>query len=243
MTERPWISFVVPCFNEEENVAATVTSARSAMPPDRDYEIILVDDCSTDHTLERMRVLASTDPCIKVVHNPVNLSLGGSYKVGVAFARGQYVIMIPGDDGFPTQAIREIFRHAGQADMVIPFAANPGVRSWFRALASKVFVALLNCIFWLDVKYYNGAVLHRTDVLRSIEIRTNGFAYQAEALVKLIAGGASYLHCRVEIRERAAGRSSALSRKNLITVWKTIVNLLVDVGLFRKFRMRGPWGN
>jgi glycosyltransferase involved in cell wall biosynthesis len=237
MTARPWVSFVVPCFNEEDNVAATVQSARSAMPAQRDYEIILVDDCSTDRTLERMHALAKSDPRIKVVHNPVNLSLGGSYKQGVACAEGQYVIMIPGDDGFPGQSIREIFRHAGRADIVIPVATNPGVRRWFRAFASRAFVAFLNGMFRLDVRYYNGAVLHRTALLRSIEIRTNGFAYQAEALVKLIARGATYTQCEVAIQERAAGRSSALSLKNQITVWKTILDLLAEVGLFRRYRI------
>ena len=65
MSAQPWVTFVVPCFNEEDNVGATVESARSAMPAGRDYEIILVDDCSKDRTLERMQELAQTDARIK----------------------------------------------------------------------------------------------------------------------------------------------------------------------------------
>jgi glycosyltransferase involved in cell wall biosynthesis len=233
MTGQPWVSFVVPCFNEEDNVAATVESARRSVPAGKDYEVVLVDDCSTDRTLERMQALAAKDPRITVVHNPVNLSLGGSYKAGVARASGRYVIMIPGDDGFPAHSIREILSRAGQADIVIPVVTNPGVRTRFRAFASRSFVALLNGMFRLDVRYYNGAVLHRLDVLRSIEIRTNGFAYQAEALVKLIARGASYTQCEVTIQERAAGRSSALSVRNQVTVLKTLLHLLAEVGPFR----------
>lgn len=234
MSAQPWVSFVVPCFNEEHNVAATVASARSAMPAGRDYEIVLVDDCSTDRTLGRMQELAKSDPRIVVLHNPVNLSLGGSYKQGVAVAKGQHVIMIPGDDGFPAKAIAEIFQHAGKADIVIPYAVNPGVRTPFRAFASRAFVALLNAMFRLDVRYYNGAVLHKTALLRTVEIRTNGFAYQAEALVKLISNGASYVHCGVEIKDREAGSSTALSLRNQIAVWKTLLHLIGEVGLFRK---------
>jgi len=234
---RPWVSFVVPCYNEEENVGATVASARAAMPRGRDYEIILVDDCSTDRTLQKMQSLSKEDARITVLHNPVNLSLGGSYKQGIACARGEHVIMIPGDDGFPAHAIREIFLRAGRADIVIPFVSNPGVRGRFRAFASRAFVALLNAMFRLDIRYYNGAVLHRTDLLRSIQIHTNGFAYQAEALVKLIARGATYTQCEVQIQERAAGSSSALRLKNQISVYKTILHLLAEVGLFRKFRI------
>ena len=69
---------------------------------------------------------------------------------------------------------------------------NPGARSRFRAFAPKGFTALLNWMFWLNFGYYNGAVLQRNDLLRSIEIRTDSFAYQAEAVIKLIARGATY---------------------------------------------------
>ena len=237
MTVRPWICFVVPCFNEEDNVGATVQSIRAASGSERPLEIVLVDDCSTDRTLERMQELAQADARIRVLHNPVNLSLGGAYKRGVAVAQAEHVMMIPGDDGFPAESIAEIMRHAGEADIIIPVVTNSGVRTWFRTAASKGFTMLLNWLFWLSVGYYNGAVLHRTALLQTIEIKTNSFAYQAEALVKLIARGATYAHCYVSIQERAAGRSSALSLKNQIAVWRTIIHLLVTVGLFRKLRL------
>jgi glycosyltransferase involved in cell wall biosynthesis len=237
MIVQPWICFVVPCFNEQDNVAATVQSIRAGVRSERPFEIVLVDDCSTDQTLARMHALAKDDPRIRVLHNPVNLSLGGAYKRGIGVAQAEHVMMIPGDDGFPAESIAEILRHAGEADIVIPVVANPGVRTWFRAVASKGFTTLLNWLFWLSVGYYNGAVLHRTALLNTIEIKTDSFAYQAEALVKLIARGATYVHCYVSIQERPAGRSSALSMKNQIAVWRTIGHLLAAVGLFRRVRI------
>ena len=226
--------FVVPCFNEEDNVEATVGSVREAMGARDDYEIVLVNDASTDRTLERMLALAAADPHIRVLDNPANLGFGGSYKRGAKAATATYVMMLPGDDGFPGQSIAEIISHAGEADIIIPIVTNPGARSWFRAFASKGFTTLLNWTFWLNVGYYNGAVLQHNDLLRAIEIRTNSFAYQAEALVKLIARGATYTHCYVRIQDRAAGRSSALRLKNQVAVWKTILHLLAEVGLFRR---------
>jgi glycosyltransferase involved in cell wall biosynthesis len=237
MTLQPWICFVVPCFNEQDNVAATVQSIRAGVGSERPFEIVLVDDCSTDSTLERMQALAQADPRIRVLHNPANLGLGGAYKRGIAAARAEYVILVPGDNGFPAASIAEIIRHAGEADIVIPVVTNSGVRTWFRAAASKGFTRLLNGLFRLGVGYYNGAVLHRTQLLRTIDIRTNSFAYQAEALVKLIARGASYIHCYVGIQERGAGRSSALALKNQIEVFRTIIHLVAAVGIFRRFRI------
>jgi glycosyltransferase involved in cell wall biosynthesis len=230
----PTFSFVIPCFNEEDNVGATVGSVRKGLGGRDDYETILVNDASTDDTLQRMQALAATDPHIRVLDNPVNLGFGGSYKRGAKAATATYVMMLPGDDGFPAESIAEIISHAGEADIIVPIVINPGARSRSRAFASNAFTTLLNWTFWLNVGYYNGAVLQRNDLLRAIEIRTNSFAYQAEALVKLIAGGATYAHCHVRIQDRAAGRSSALRLKNQVAVWKTILHLLAEVGLFRR---------
>jgi len=226
--------FVIPCFNEADNVGPTVNSVREAMGGRGGYEIILVNDASTDRTLDRMRALEMADPRIRVLDNPTNLGFGGSYKRGAGVATATYVMMLPGDDGFPGQSIAEVLSHAGEADIIIPIVTNPGTRGWFRAFASKGFTTLLNWAFWLKVGYYNGAVLQRNDLLRSIEITTDSFAYQAEALVKLIARGATYTHCYVRIQDRAAGRSSALSLKNQVAVWKTILHLVAVVGLFRR---------
>jgi glycosyltransferase involved in cell wall biosynthesis len=232
MTMLPTFCFVVPCFNEEDNVGPTVGSIREAMGGRSDYEIILVNDASTDRTLEQMQALAAADPRIRVLDNPTNLGFGGSYKRGASVATATYVVMLPCDNGFPGQSIAEILGHAGEADIIIPIVTNRGARHWLRAFASEGFTTLLNWTFWLNVGYYNGAVLQRNELLRTIEITTNSFAYQAEALVKLIARGATYKHCYVSIQERAAGRSSALSLKNQIAVWRTILHLLAVVGPF-----------
>src|SRR5215813_14687327 len=108
MTTAPTFAFVIPCFNEEDNVVATVGSVREAMGGRDSYEIVLVNDASTDHTLERMQALAAADSHIRVLDNPLNLGFGGSYKRGAKAASATYVMMLPGDDGFPGQSIVEI---------------------------------------------------------------------------------------------------------------------------------------
>src|SRR6202048_2883927 len=153
MTAKPTFAFVIPCFNEQDNVAATVGSVREAMGRRENYEIILVNDASTDHTLERMQALAAGGPRLRVLDNPVNLGFGGSYKRGAKAATATYVMMLPGDDGFPAQSIAEIISHAGEADIIIPIVTNTAARSRFRAFASKGFTTLLNWTFWLNVGY------------------------------------------------------------------------------------------
>src|SRR5260370_37610959 len=115
-----------------------------------------------------MHPLAVAAQSMLVLDNQSNLGFGGSYKLGARAATAIYVMMLPGDDGFPGQSIAEIVSHAGKADIIIPIVSNPGARSWLRALASKSFTTLLNWTFWLEVGYYNGAVLQRNELLRTI---------------------------------------------------------------------------
>jgi glycosyltransferase involved in cell wall biosynthesis len=77
MVQSRHLTFVVPCYNEERLLARTVTT----LPPFVDA-VILVNDCSTDRTLEVMHELACTDPRVRVVQNPVNAGVGASVVRG-----------------------------------------------------------------------------------------------------------------------------------------------------------------
>ncbi len=235
----PSISFVVPCYNEADNVADTVAEIRSAADArPREYEIILVDDHSLDRTGEVMARLAADDRRIRVLRNQVNLGYGGAYKRGAAAASMDHVMLIPGDNGFPAGSIAEILQHVGQADIVIPHVDNRDVRARWRTFVSGRYTALLNFLFRLRVSYYHSAVVHRTALLRTVTVTSNGFGFQAEAVVKLLARGCSYVECGISIREREAGQSSALRPKNVVSVVRTIAHLLCTVGLFRRYRLK-----
>ena len=230
--ERPAFSFVVPCYNEAPNVSGTVEeiekSAREAGL--RSYEIVLVDDGSSDGTAGVIAGLAQSRPYVRSVVNRRNLGLGGAYKAGVAAASGVHVMMVPGDNAHPAHGISPIIAAADRADMVIPYVTNPEVRSFMRRLASRGFVVIMNTLFGLEVPYYNGLVVHRLDLLREIEIETDSFAYQAEAVVKLLRRGANFRTVGVEINTREHGNTKAFRVSNVINVLKALLDLKRRVG-------------
>jgi len=229
--DQPTVSFVVPCYNEQANIAAAVTeieaAAHEALLPS--FEIVVVDDCSVDRSRELVTQLAAEKSHLRLVANPQNLGFGGAYKTGVRNARGNYVIMIPGDNSHPSSGITPILRRVGEADIVIPYASNPEARSVARQVLSSAFTRLVNLLFGLKIAYFNGCVLHKTDHLKQIEIRTNGFAYQAEALVKLIRAGANYTEIPVAISERSNGKTSAFKLKNIYRVGMAMVTVWFDI--------------
>jgi len=226
------VSFIVPALNEERNITGAVeTCAKAAEGIVAEYEIILVNDGSQDRTGELMDNLASVDRHIRVVHNPRNLGFGGAFKAGLAAATMEYVVRVCGDDQVPAASVRQILCEIDKADFVIPYIANPAeFRSYGRRLGSWGFTQLVNTLFGLRVPYYNHCVVFRRDALQSIRIVTDGFSYQAEALVKLLKAGYSFQTIGVKDVARIHGKSTALRPRNLVKVVRALGDLYREIG-------------
>lgn len=229
--KKPSVSFVVPALNEERNIqGATRTCQAAAEDLVSDYEIILVNDGSQDRTGAVMDDLASTSPHIRVVHNPRNLGFGGAFKAGLVVARMEYVVRICGDDQVPVVGVRRILAEIGNADLVIPYIANPAeFRSWGRRFGSWGFTTLVNSLFGLRVPYYNHCVVFRRDAAQGVRIATDGFAYQAEAVVKLLRAGYTFVPIGINDMARIHGKSTALRPRNLLKVVRAIGDLFWEV--------------
>src|SRR5207244_1967894 len=102
------------------------------------------------------------DSHVRVVHNPQNLGLGGAYRRGLQHARMQHVMWISGDNAETSDNIENITAHAGEAEIIIPVLVDQTGRPWLRRWTSRSFTFVVNTLFGLDVRYYNGAVLHQT---------------------------------------------------------------------------------
>ncbi len=222
----PGITIVVPALNEAPNVAAAVERCRAAAARHfPDHEIIVIDDGSTDATGRIADELAAGDPRVRVVHHDRPRNLGYAYKAGVALARFEHVLMFPGDNEGSDEQLDAVMSRAGTADIVINYISNPEVRSWGRPAISNFFVVVMNALSGRRLRYYNGTVLHRTELVRSIDIHTDSFAYQAEALVKLLRAGHSYVEVGTPIAPRAGGRTKAFRFRNLVGVAWAVLRL------------------
>lgn len=231
LANNPTMSFVVTALNEETNIQSTVNEIlKTAQKWGVPFEILLINDGSTDNTGPIMEELAAQNRNLRVLHNERNLGLGGAYKRGAAAAHGAYVMLVPGDNTWPSESLDQIIAAVGQADIVIPYQVNSHARPLMRRVGSWGFTVCINTLFKLHIRYYNGLVVHRTEFLRKISINTNGFAYQAEALLKLLKRGHSYVEVGTIVTERQGGRSRALQPKNLLSVLQTIYYLHHEIG-------------
>jgi cellulose synthase/poly-beta-1,6-N-acetylglucosamine synthase-like glycosyltransferase len=108
------ISIVTTCYNLEDYIEQCLLSSMNQTY--KNLEIIVVNDCSTDNSLNIIKKLAEQDNRIRVIDNEVNLGAGKSRKVGIEAAQGDYVMLVDGDDWISNGFIKTLYDLALEHD-------------------------------------------------------------------------------------------------------------------------------
>lgn len=224
------VSFFVPCLNEEGNVGRTIdTIVGLASELGLAYEIIVIDDASTDGTVAEVTERCRRYPGsrIELVRNPVCRGLGRNYFVAAQRAHGEYFMVVNGDAAEPVEALHLILSHKGKADAVVPYLGSNDTRSPARRTVSRVFTRLVNLISGHRLRYYNGPVLHKAENVRLWSSETTGFGYQAELLCRLLDEGISIVEVQMVINVRDQGVTKAFRIGNFLAVSNTLFHILL----------------
>ncbi len=114
--QRGLISIVIPVYNEEAAIGEDLDTILETMEASGwDYEIIVVDDGSTDRSAEIVR----RRPQVRLIRHPHNRGVGAARTTGVRAARGEVIVMTDGDGSYPNRDIPRLLAHIGPYDMVV----------------------------------------------------------------------------------------------------------------------------
>lgn len=225
------VTIVIPCLNEEKNIAATLETVRQAMNEfSYDYEILVIDDGSRDRTAAAVEQYRQAHPDTEIVlhKNSKNIGLATSYVNGAFVGRGRYYKLVCGDNTEPKEALVTVFSHLGDADMIVSYLSAVEGKSAFRMWISRLYTFLINFVSGHHMRYYNGSALHlRYNVMRWGPY-SFGFGFQAELITRLLDEGASYIEIGIKARhEQKQGLNDALNWKNFLSVTHTLLELLI----------------
>lgn len=235
---KPSISIVIPAFNEEKNLETTVQETLSVLDNRfSSYEIIIINDGSTDQTAKVASRIASSNPNIKFVNRDKNMGLGYTVRQGYELATKDFTVWNPGDGGMKKESFDSMFNMIGQSDLIVPYIANPEFRSVARRCVSKAYLTILNLLFGLHLRCYNGTVIYRTNFLKVAKTSTYGFFFFAETLIVLLKSGCTYTEVPTYHQQRKHGKSTAFTFKNISEILKTAISLAWDVRITRTRRL------
>jgi glycosyltransferase involved in cell wall biosynthesis len=219
-------------YNEEGNIEHAVTSALAvhASVTDR-YEVIVVDDGSRDRTGAIADRLAAVNPCVRVVHHPVNRGYGAALRSGFAAATYPLVVLADGDNQFDLGELSVLLRALGPFDIVSGYRIarhDPAVR--------RLYAFLYNCLarflFNIPVRDVNcGLKVYRRDLLERLlpQLRSTGALINVEMLARARKLGATVTEVGVHHFPRETGRPTggnpgviARAFRELLELWREL---------------------
>lgn len=210
------VSVVIPCYNEATTVAQLIHRVLALSPEPWSFEVIVVDDGSTDGT---EAVLAKLQhPALTIVRHPRNLGKGAALRTGICRAQGRVVVFQDADLEYFPADIPELVSPilSGETDVVFGsrFATQRALqmKPLWHTLGNRALTTLSNrCSGWAFTDISCGYKAFRHDVLWRLKLEENGFGVEAELTAKL-----AQLGPRVSVREvptQYAPRTRAAGKK------------------------------
>ncbi len=204
------LTVLVPAWNEERRLAITVASvvaaARRHLP---DFEVIVIDDGSTDRTAEVARRLSVQFPCVSVVRHATNLGVGAAFHTGLTRAKFPYLTLVPGDNAFHESGLDAVFSLVGNVEMVVTYRANPRARTPMRRLLSVCCTQAMRVVTGKPIR--DAHSLYVFPVAQAKQVRRNtGYGYHIETLSTLLRGGLDYAEVPVELNPRPDSSSKVM---------------------------------
>jgi glycosyltransferase involved in cell wall biosynthesis len=186
------LSILIPVYNERTMVERSLAQVLAApLPENMERELIIVDDCSTDGTSEILDRLAAQEPSIRLVRKRVNEGKGAAVRTAIQEARGDFCLVQDADLEYDPAEYPVLLRPllSGHADAVFGsrYLAGEQIRvlPFWHSMINKSLTLLSNMFCNLNLTdMETGYKVFRTDLLKSIPIRSNRFGFEPEITMK-----------------------------------------------------------
>lgn len=231
--ETTSISLVIPMFNEELNIDHAIQYAVDALQAHvREYEIIIVDDASTDQSPELVRAAIAGNPRIRMIRHEFNQKLGASLRTGFAAAKMELILYMDADLPFDPDVLGRAIRamRVTRADMISGYRFDRTTEGFKRTVYSIIYNLMIRTLFNINVRDVNFSFkLMRREVLQAINLRSEGSLIDAELIVKAINHGFVVQQIGLDYFPRVMGESTLSSPKIILKIFRELFALYGDM--------------
>ena len=228
------LSVFFPMWNEEQylqralNAAQELCEELQTLEIISDFELVIVDDASTDLTPQLADAAAARDKRIKVVHHPINRKLGGSIKSGFEAATGDVVLYTDADLPFDMREVHNAMRLMRQyeADIVSAYRFDRTGEGYVRVVYSIFYNFMVRVLFGVRFRDINFAFkLCRKSVFDQITLESEGSFIDAELIVSAKKLDMSVVQFGVDYFPRTRGVSTLSSPSVIIKILREAFQL------------------
>ncbi len=229
------VSIVFPAFNEAENIEASVEGAvRTMQELQREFEVIVVDDGSSDATRAKVDALVEADSRVRCIHHPANRGYGAALRTGLLAARLDLVFFTDADLQFDLREISKLLAYADDYDIIAGYR-SPRSDPFLRLVNAWAWGKLIHRLFNLKVRDVDCAfkVFNRR-VLEAVPIQSVGAFINTEILVRARAEGFRLKQLPVRHYPRKAGVQSGANPKVVVKAFVELSRLYSELHSLKK---------
>jgi glycosyltransferase involved in cell wall biosynthesis len=234
MSASKSFSVVIPAFNEEDTLNNFLKDLEQALSGiDESYEILLVDDGSSDNTF----VIAKNTPGIKALKHPYNKGNGAAVKTGIMNAMGEKLVIIDSDGQHNPKHIPEMLRLLDEYDLVVGARDSFGIGR--RGIGNFVVSKLASYLSSINIPDLTCGyrAFKREKMLEFIDLLPNGFSLPSTSTLAFATSGYNVKFIPISSKVRQGGKSSIRVTKDGI---KFIVLIVRMVSLFKPLKIFAP---
>lgn len=226
------LSILVPVFNERTTIESAIEELRSAQLPVTSFEIVLVDDGSTDGTREWLQARRFGSEVRLVLHDR-NRGKGAAIRTALDHAEGTYSTIMDADLEYDPGSIAPLLRPLLEGDAQVVygvrgFEAHSAFSFWY-VMGNKSVSMATNVLFntWLSDIMTCHKVLP-TALFRALSLRERGFAFEAEITARLVSSGVRIYEVPVTYRARSREAGKKLTALDGLRVMRTLTRCRLD---------------
>jgi len=220
---KPTLSFLIPAYNDERTIGAVVREAdRVGRDAASAYEILVIDDASTDGTLRALTAIQKKYPAVRVKRHSRNRGYGATIRELYYSGAKEWLHTIPGDYQIGPEEVLKLLPHMPHADMIIGWRKERFDPS-ARLRQSRVYNTLLRYLFGLTLHDVNSVRLMRSGIMRRVKLTSSSAFVDAELAIRARRAGFRVIESQIAHRRREGSTGGGGSIRIILP---TIVDLI-----------------
>ena len=198
------VTVLLPAYNEESIIGDTVRKIRALHP---DFEILVVDDGSTDNTLQEALAAGAN-----VWPHPYNIGNGAAIKSGLRVAQGEWVIMMDADGQHKPEDIARLFEYKDRYDMVVGARTKKSKTSLHRDLANYLYNKFATYVTRFKIEDLTSGfrLIRKSTAEQYIYLLPNTFSYPTTLTMSYLRSGRSIKYIPIEAKSRVGSSKICL---------------------------------
>lgn len=221
------VSVIIPAYNEEAIIETAVRQAYEVLVSHAaDFEIIVVNDGSSDNTAAILNACFGNVPAIRIHHKNKNEGFGSAIRTGIALSTKTYFFCVPADSPLTIELYLAFSAHAAKADVLVSYRQQRVGYTPLMLFNSWLYHKTISILFGMHLRDYNWIHLYHRKIFDEgkITIEYNGIFMLAEILIKARRKGFTFYEFEVRQIQRLTGIATAAKPSAMLRTFFDVVS-------------------